>query len=51
VKEMPSQIANGLKTPVYYAAGPPAMVSAITGVLTDRGIGEDNIRSEDFAGF
>jgi ferredoxin-NADP reductase len=50
-KQMLSQSMNDLKGSIYYVAGPPAMVSATGHVLTDLGISEDNIRSEEFAGY
>jgi ferredoxin-NADP reductase len=37
--------------PVYYTAGPPAMVAAMKEVLKRAGADEDDIRSEDFAGY
>jgi ferredoxin-NADP reductase len=50
-KEMLSQSMSDLKGSIYYVAGPPAMVSAIGHTLTDLGISEDDIRSEEFAGY
>jgi hypothetical protein len=37
--------------PVCYIAGPPAMVEATQKVLAQLGIGEDDIRAEEFAGY
>ena len=37
--------------PVCYIAGPPAMVEATQKVLVQLGIGEDDIRAEEFAGY
>lgn len=37
--------------PVYYAAGPPAMVEAMQKLLGQMGIGADDIRAEEFAGY
>lgn len=37
--------------PIYYIAGPPAMVAALRQVLVDGGVDEDDIRTEDFAGY
>ena len=37
--------------PVYYVAGPPAMVTAMHKMLVDAGIKEPDIRSEEFAGY
>lgn len=40
-----------VKAPVYYVAGPPAMVEAMRKVLAEVGANEDNIKSEEFAGY
>lgn len=37
--------------PVFYVAGPPAMVSGIRQVLSGIGIQGDDIRAEDFSGY
>jgi ferredoxin-NADP reductase len=37
--------------PVYYLAGPPALVEAIRKVLEEAGVDELDIRSEDFYGY
>ena len=37
--------------PVYYVAGPPAMVTGIRNVLNNAGIDDDDIRSEEFSGY
>ncbi|MDO8728990.1 MAG: FAD-dependent oxidoreductase [bacterium] len=37
--------------PIYYLAGPPAMVVAMRGILTKLGVNEDNIRTEEFSGY
>jgi ferredoxin-NADP reductase len=50
-KQMLSESADDLQGSICYVAGPPAMVSAIGHALTDLGISEDNIRSEEFAGY
>ncbi len=38
-------------TPIYYSAGPPAMVTAMREMLLHAGVNEDSIRTEDFAGY
>jgi len=38
-------------SPVYYIAGPPGMVSDLREMLTGAGIGEDDIRTEEFTGY
>lgn len=40
-----------LATPIYYSAGPPAMVTAMRTVLLHAGVSEDDIRTEDFTGY
>lgn len=37
--------------PVYYLAGPPAMVAAMRKLLTEAGVSNDDIRFEEFAGY
>jgi ferredoxin-NADP reductase len=37
--------------PIYYVAGPPAMVAGIRAALSDAGINDDDVRSEDFTGY
>lgn len=37
--------------PVFYVVGPPAMVAAMREMLGRMGIADDDIRSEDFAGY
>jgi ferredoxin-NADP reductase len=50
-KQMLSQSLDGLKGAIYYSAGPPAMVSAMGKALTELGVGDDDIRTEEFAGY
>lgn len=40
-----------LTAPVYYVAGPPAMVDAMQDMLRGDGIADDAIRSEEFYGY
>ena len=37
--------------PIYYVAGPPAMVGAMQKMLKGLGINNESIRSEDFTGY
>jgi len=37
--------------PIYYLAGPPAMVAAMLKMLTDSGVSKDDIKFEEFAGY
>jgi len=50
-KEMIDQYAGHLANPIYYSAGPPAMVHAMRELLVGMGVNEDNIRTEDFDGY
>jgi ferredoxin-NADP reductase len=50
----PSMVKHTLKDlvgPVYYAAGPPGMVASVRKMLNDAGIDDDDIRTEEFAGY
>jgi ferredoxin-NADP reductase len=40
-----------LQGPIYYLAGPPAMVTAMRQMLTSAGVDEDDIRTEEFSGY
>jgi ferredoxin-NADP reductase len=40
-----------MDSPVYYIAGPPEMVSGLRAMLNRTGVDDDNIRSEEFAGY
>lgn len=42
---------GGLIAPVYYVVGPPAMVAATQETLRGAGIGDEDIRSEEFYGY
>lgn len=48
---MLSRFLKGVLSPVYYVAGPPAMVSGLRGVLNSLGVDDDDIRTEEFAGY
>ena len=43
--------ARGLADPIYYVAGPPAMVEGLRKTLNSAGIDDDDIRSEEFYGY
>lgn len=47
VRRATAELAN----PVYYVAGPPAMVAALRDELEDSGIDPDDIRNEEFYGY
>jgi len=40
-----------LNGPIYYTAGPPAMVAAMREMLTNQQVDEDDVRAEDFSGY
>jgi ferredoxin-NADP reductase len=40
-----------LRGPIYYIAGPPRMVAATRRTLDEAGVDEDDIRTEEFAGY
>jgi ferredoxin-NADP reductase len=50
-KVMLARFVPDVAAPIYYIAGPPAMVTAMKETLTGAGVNEDDIRSEDFAGY
>jgi ferredoxin-NADP reductase len=45
-KHLPS-----LQGPIYYSAGPPAMVASMRQMLTEAGANQDDIRTEEFSGY
>jgi ferredoxin-NADP reductase len=50
-QEMLSRHLATLQGPIYYSAGPPAMVAGMRQMLVGAGVDEDDIRTEDFAGY
>src|SRR5260370_27831268 len=40
-----------VRGPIYYIAGPPTMVAAARRTLSEGGVDEDDIRTEEFAGY
>ena len=40
-----------VRGPIYYIAGPPTMVEATRRTLSEAGVDEDDIRTEEFAGY
>ncbi len=50
-QEMLSRHLSALQGPIYYIAGPPAMVAAMRQMLNGAGVDEDDIRTEEFAGY
>jgi len=50
-REMLSKHMPSLQGPIYYIAGPPSMVKAMRQVLTQAAVNQDDIRTEQFAGY
>jgi ferredoxin-NADP reductase len=50
-QEMLSKYLNDLRGPIYYIAGPPAMVTGMRKMLVQSGVDEDDIRTDEFAGY
>ena len=50
-EEMLSKHLIALQGPIYYIAGPPAMVAGVRKVLVAANVDKDDIRTEDFAGY
>jgi ferredoxin-NADP reductase len=48
---MLSTYLSDLQGSIYYIAGPPAMVAAMRQVLVAANLDEDDIRTEEFAGY
>lgn len=50
-REMIERHVGEIAAPVFYLAGPPAMVAAMQAMLKEAGVGTQNIRAEEFAGY
>lgn len=50
-EEMLRKYIPDLSTPLYYICGPKNMVSAMRTMLSNAGVDEDNIRTEEFSGY
>lgn len=50
-KELLMKFVGDLAEPIYYTAGPPAMVAAMKEMLGEAGVDEGDINSEDFSGY
>jgi NAD(P)H-flavin reductase len=48
---MLARFVPDVAAPIYYIAGPPAMVTAIKETLISAGANEDDIRCEDLADY
>lgn len=49
--EMLTRFIGDLKSPVYYAAGPEGLVTAMRKTLAEAGVSETDIRAEEFSGY
>lgn len=49
--EMLKKNLANLQGPIYYIAGPPAMVTGMRQMLVQASVDEDDIRTEEFAGY
>ena len=50
-KDMLAKHLPAMQGGIYYIAGPPAMVAAMRSILIDAAVDEDDIRTEEFAGY
>ncbi|MGA9770843.1 MAG: FAD-dependent oxidoreductase [Blastocatellia bacterium] len=50
-REMIAKAIEDLLAPVYYIAGPQLMVAAMQKMLNTAGVGDENIRLEEFGGY
>jgi ferredoxin-NADP reductase len=50
-KEMLARHIGDLGKPIYYVAGPPAMLKSLKQALLDGGVNESQIKSEEFEGY
>ena len=50
-RQMLEKYLKDAASPVYYIAGPPAMVKGLHQTLTAAGVDDGDIRAEEFAGY
>ncbi len=50
-KEMLNKHLPNIPSCIYYLAGPPGMVAAMRQLTEQLGVSEDNVKTEDFAGY
>ena len=50
-EETVQRFVDDAAAPVYYLAGPPGMVEAMSAILKRAGVGDDDVRSEEFYGY
>ena len=46
-----NKVMGHLAAPIYYSAGPPAMVQGLHAMLNKAGVADGHIRAEEFAGY
>jgi ferredoxin-NADP reductase len=49
--DMIERHVGDVAAPVYYVAGPPAMVAAVEASLQELGVPAESVRTEEFAGY
>jgi ferredoxin-NADP reductase len=49
--QMLAKYLKGVLAPIYYITGPPGMVKAMHKILKATGVDDDNIHTEEFAGY
>ena len=50
-KAMLLKFIDDLTLPIFYIDGPAPMVKAMRDMLSEAGVDEDNIRTEEFSGY
>jgi ferredoxin-NADP reductase len=50
-KEMIARHLKDATSPIYYIAGPPAMVKGLHMMINESGVDERDIRTEEFSGY
>ena len=50
-KEMLARYVKDALSPIYYIAGPPGMVKGLHTMLNEAGVDDDDVRTEEFAGY
>lgn len=50
-KSMLERYLDDLTVPIYYSSGPATLVAAMRKLLTEAGVSDDNIRTEEFVGY
>jgi ferredoxin-NADP reductase len=50
-QEMLRRYLKDARSPIYYIAGPPAMVNGLHKMLSKAGMNDDDIRMEEFGGY